>query len=246
MLIRTCLCSVFVVAIVIGEATAGGQKVNLTPEEGFFGIRAQIAPYYYVAVSEKLLSSKPMVRRCQAVFLPSFTAESAVFILWDDEKPNNVPVVVSVEMERSLWSELHLQIEREAPDKNSYSVGPEAQLKVLPKLQLETRRTEAPIELETARMLDRLWRLIIPQARFPENAQIGLDGEDVHFASPSKGGYRTAQVWSPSKGTPAYELVEIARTLRKYPQLREGEREGASKSLTKMARWLLAKIESTK
>jgi hypothetical protein len=230
----------------VGMAVAGGQKVNLIPEEGFFGVRAQIASYYYAAVSEKLLSNKPIVRRCQAVFLPSFSPESAVYLLWDDEKLQNVPVIVSVEMERSLWSELHQLIEDAAPDKTAYAVGPEAQLHVLPKLQLKAKRSESPIEVETAKVLDQLWRQIISQARFPEKAEFGLDGENVHFASPAKGGYRTAQAWSPDNGTPAYELIAIARTLQKYPQLREGERKGASKSLAKMAKRLLAKVENTK
>ena len=246
MLTRACLCSLLFLTIVTGKEVAAGQKMNLIPEEGFFGVRAQIASYYYASVSEKLLSSKPFVRRCQAVFLPSFSPESAVYLLWDDEKPANVPVVVSVEMESSLWSELHQLIEDAAPDKSAYAVDPEAQLKVLLKLKAKPKRSEAPIEPATAKTLDRLWKLIIPKARFPEKAEFGLDGEDVHFASPSKGGYRTAQTWSPNKGTPAYELITIARVLQKYPQLREGERKGASKSLTNMAKRLIAKIESTK
>jgi hypothetical protein len=240
------LCSLFAVVFLAGETVAGGQKVNLTPEEGFFGVRAQIAPHYYVAVSENRLSSKPMVRRCQAVFLPSFSPESAVYLFWDAEKPDNVPVVVSVEMERSVWSELHQLIADAAPDRNAYSTGPEAQLKVLPKLQVKTKRREAQIELETAKSLDSLWQVIISQARFPEKADMGLDGESVHFASPSKGGYHTAQTWSPEKGTPAYELVEIARKLQNYPQVQEDERKTTSLSLRKMAKNLLSKIERKK
>lgn len=246
-LIRMCLHALFFLAILIGEAFAGSQKVNLIPEEGFFGVRARISSFYYAAVSEKLLTSKPFVLRCQAVFLPSFSPESAAYIIWDDEKSDTVPVVVSVEMERSLHSELQQLIRDAAPDKSSFiKLDPTAQLKVLPKLQLKTIRREAPIERSTVRILDRLWTLIISKARFPEKAEFGLDGEDVHFASPSKGGYRTAQTWSPNKGTPAYELVAIARALQKYPQLRENERKGASESLSKMAKRLLAKIENLK
>lgn len=245
-LIRLCLHALFFLAILIGEAFAGSQKVNLVPEEGFFGVRARISSYYYAAVSEKLLTSKPFVLRSQAVFLPSFSPESAVYIIWDDEKSNTVPVVVSVEMERSLHSELQQLIRDAAPDKNAIKFDPAAQLKVLPKLQLKTNRREAPIERSTARILDRLWSLIISKAKFPENAEFGLDGEDVYFASPSKGGYHTARTWSPNEGTPAYELVTIARELQKYPQLREDKRKGASESLTKMAKRLLAKIENSK
>ncbi len=246
MLIRACLCSLLLITNLTGEALADGQKVNLIPEEGFFGVRARISSYYFAAVSEKLLTSKPFVLRCQAVFLPSFSPESAVYIIWDDEKSDTVPVVVSVEMERSLHSELQQLIRDAAPDKSAIKFDPAAQLKVLPKLQLKTIRREAPIERSAARILDRLWTLIISKARFPEKAEFGLDGEDVHFASPSKGGYHTAQTWSPNKGTPAYELVTIARALQKYPQLREDERKGASESLTKMAKRLLAKIENSK
>lgn len=205
-------------------------------------MRARIASYYYAAVCEKLLSSKPFVLRCQAVFLPSFSPESAVYIIWDDEKPDIMPVVVSVEMERSVWCNLQQLIENVAPNRNAFSTGPEAQLNVLSKLQVKPKKREAPIDLETAKTLNRLWQLIIPQARFPEKAELGLDGESVHFASPSKGGYQTAQTWSPKKGTPAYELVEIARKLQQYPQVQEDERKTLSVSLRKMAKSLLSKI----
>jgi len=79
-----------------------------------------------------------------------------------------------------------------------------------------------------------------------ENVECRPDPSCYSFASPAKGGYRTAQAWSPDNGTAAFELIAIARTLQKYPQLREGERKVASKSLTKMAKRLLAKIENTK
>jgi hypothetical protein len=52
--------------------------------------------------------------------------------------------------------------------------------------------------------------------------------------------------WSPIKGTPGFEFVELAKILREYPKIGESERKKASQKILKKAQDLLYHIENSK
>lgn len=62
-------------------AGAGNPTTHLHPEEGYFGSGLHSA--YYAAVARRLLGNAAY-RQCQAVFLPSFDVEAAVYVLRDE------------------------------------------------------------------------------------------------------------------------------------------------------------------
>lgn len=199
---------------------------TLEPEEGLFGFRMHNA--YFQAVGERLLSST-QYRKCQVVFLPSFSEESAVYVKYDNDNKTAPPIVVSVKFERQLWNEMHTQ-----------SKGPSH-------IKLPVNRLEAPINPEIALVLERAWDAMLSRVRYPEKVVHGVDGEFYHFANFELGvGYRTGKVWSPDKGTFAHDLVAIGKSLRKYPSLLEIERNAAAQILLNNAQALLTRLNGTR
>ena len=226
------------------EAISGTPTYDLAPEEGFYGF-TMFNPYYE-AVGERLDLLSPYVK-CQTVFLSSFSEESAVYLKYDNDKKNAPPIVVSTKFKRQLWVEMHKLIEARAGKKRSYSVGAEAQRKVLPKIKSEVIRMEASIDPEIAAVIERVWNAMLKRVHYPENSGGGLDGENYHFANFEKYvGIRTGKVWSPNEGTLSYDLVELAKALRAYPAQPEIDRSGAAQTILKKAQDLLTRIENEK
>ena len=236
-IVIVCALSVFLTA---SPAISGTSTSHLVPEEGLFGY-ALLNPYFE-AVSERLLSYN--WRKCQALFLPSFSEESAVYIKYDSDSSAAPPVVVAVRMERQLWFEMHEALDADAGGKGSHSIAPENQRKALLKIQSLVNYSEAPMDRETAEALELTWEAMLMRVRYPETTNLGLDGETCHFANLTKdAGYRTGKVWSPDKGTPPYELVELAKALQEYPGLKESERKTAAQELKKKAQELLDRVK---
>jgi hypothetical protein len=231
-----------IISVYPGEARAGALTPHLIPEEGFFGF--SLFTYYHAAVNDRLLSSLPFIRKCQVVFMPSFSPEGAVFIIWDEKKVGVAPKVVAVELERQLWSEMQKHMRGE---KSSWSGKPEDMKRVLPHINSNVLRAEADIDAKAAKMLESVWESMLLRVRHSKEEITGLDGENYHFANAvERRGYLTGKVWSPDKGTPASDLVEIAKALRDYPKLPETERGKSSQAITKMARKLLDKLKTYK
>lgn len=226
------------------QAISGAPTTYLQPEDGFW-VFAMLNPYYE-AVSERLLSSSQN-RKCQAVFLPSFSEESAVYLTYDDKNPMAPPIVVSLKFERQLWADMHRLMESSADAKGAYSVRADAQLKALSQIRSVVNRFEAPIDKRVAVVLERAWDALLRRVRYPEKAELGLDGESCHFANFASGfGYRTGWVWSPKKGTLSYDFVEIAKALREYPRLRGIDRKDLAQAMLKKAQKLLLHLKGNK
>jgi len=240
---RIIVIMIILLIFVSTEAVAGIPSPDLQPEEGFFGLSA--FSYYYAAVSDRLLPDQQIFRKCQVVFLPSFEPESAVYISWDEKNESDRPRVVATELEHQLWAELQKVIHREPSKDGYYSFAPEVQQRILPQIRSNVKKAEAEIDVQTAKILEHLWETMLSRIRYPDIKVLGLDGENYHFANGVKGrGYRVGKVWSPEKGTPSYELIEIAKSLKDYPRLSEKGRVESSKSMSKRAERLLAQLRS--
>ena len=201
------------------------------PEEGFFG--STPSDPYNEAVSERLLSPN-RGWKCQAVFLPSFSEESAVYLKYDRYSSSTPFVVVALKMERQLWAEMLEVIQADSDDKRSLSISSENQRKALLKITTKVNRLEAPIDQDTAEALEQTWEAMLMRVRYPESKVIGLDGETFHFANfTEEGGFRAGTVWSPPEGTPAHELVVLATDLS---TLKESDRKEAAQELKKESR----------
>lgn len=244
-MIKFYLTVVLFILLMNTQALPGTPSPYLQPEVGFFGYSI-FAPYLE-AVSERLLSSSGY-RQCQAVFLPSFSEESAVYLKYDINNKNAPPVVVSVNFKRQLWTEMQILMETSSKkDAYYHPTDPEAQKKILPQIKKEVNLAEAPIDSKIADILERSWNAMLIRVRYPENVSYGLDGETIHFANIEAGvSFRAGMVWSPIKGTLSYEFVELAKTLREYPKLRKSERKKASQDILKKAQDLLYHIENSK
>jgi hypothetical protein len=236
---RIIIVALFVI-LVASPAMSGTQTIHLQPEEGVFGF-TMFNPYYE-AICERLLPSS-LNRKCQAVFLPSFSQESAVYIVCDNNNSMATAVVVTVKLETQLWAEMHKVIEGGADAKGRYAIDAQAQRKALLQIRSVVNRFEAPLDATVAVALEHTWDAMLMRVHYPEESELGLDGETYHFSNFVTGsGFLTGKVWSPVKGTPSYELVELAKTLSEYPTLREADRKDAAQEMLKGARKLLARL----
>ena len=221
---------------------SGTPTSHLQPEEGYYGF--QMFNPYYEAVSERLLSSSSY-RKCQAVFLPSFTPESAVYIEYISEDPNTPPVVVSLQLEEQLWYEMQKLMESQNKGKRFNPADKQVQRKVFSQINSIINRSEAPIETEVAIKLEEAWDTMLLHTHYHTETGRGLDGVNYHFANFVKEyGYRTGKVWSPEKGTASYQLVELAKALQKYPTLDKESRDSAIKDMMNRAQQLTVLLKS--
>ena len=78
--LRELLFTGFLILLGSIEAISGTPTPHLQPEDGFFGF-TMLNPYYE-AVSDRLQLTSTF-RKCQAVFLPSFSEESAVYLIYN-------------------------------------------------------------------------------------------------------------------------------------------------------------------
>ena len=233
-----CALSIFLTA---SPAISGSSTSHLVPEDGHFG-RDLFGPYDQ-AVSERLLSLRPW--NCQAVFMPSFAEERAVYIKYDYSNPDIPPIVVAVKMERYLWSQMNRILESEAIENGSRYDAPEKQWKALLKIPTKVERFEAPIDIKTAKTLERTWEAMLIRVHYPEKRVRGFDGAYYHFANISmEGGFRAGKVWSPPDGSPAHDLVRLATDLWFYPTLKEPERKEAAQELKNKAQELLDRVKA--
>ncbi len=234
---RIVLTVTLIIIASVYQAVAGIPPSYLQPEDGVFGYTEHNP--YLMSVGERLLFA-PGVRKCQAVFLPSFSPESAVYIQYDYDDPTTAPVVISLKLEKHLWYEMQILIQSIAKSPSSYSAGQEAQRKVLPLIQISVNRLEAPIENKVAKTLEQVWVTMLTQTHYPKKSHIGLDGETSHFANFTEGlGYQTGKTWSPSKGTINYKFIELAKALQNYPNLQKEKRAEAAQEMFSAAQILL-------
>lgn len=220
-------------------AISGTPTSHLQPEEGIFGFK-MLDPYFE-AVSDRLLSAS-RYRNCQAVFMPSFSQESAVFLERDNDRA--VSVVVAKQMERQLWAEMNAFIKARSGVIGDHRTWADDQRTALHQIESVIVTRKAQIDEKTADVLESVWSGMLARVKYPEKANLGLDGETVHFANfIPKFGYQTGKVWSPHKGTPSYEFVELAKALRDYPDVNEKNRSVAAQSLRQKAKALLSRLK---
>jgi hypothetical protein len=238
------LISVLSVVLVASSAISATSTSHLVPEEGYFGLES--SDPYYEAVSERLLSPN-RGWKCQAVFLPSFAEERAVYIKYENSNSGTPPVVVAVKMERSLWGEMIQVLKADSNDKRFYNISPEYQRKALLKIPTKVDRFESPIDRDTAKALELTWEAILMRVHHPNTTGHwrNRDGATYHFTNFTwQGDYLTGKVWSPPEGTPAHDLVRLATDLWFYPTLKEPERKTAAQELKNKAQELLERVKA--
>lgn len=217
---------------------------HLIPEEGMYG--ARMFNPYWEAVGNRLIQNDKF-RICQAVVLPSFSPEYAIYIKYDKDNPANIPIVVSLKFEKQLWAEMNKLLDSRTEKVRLHITEPDAQRYALSKIQSTVVRSAAPIETDLATLLENVWVNMLAQVRYPEKSSIGLDGVKYHFATfLYRKGYRSGQACSPPKGTVVYDLVNIVELLGKYPSVKEKDRKQISQNLQTMAGNLLDRMKNNK
>jgi hypothetical protein len=203
-----------VASVVIATATAGSagqQAPDLTPVHGVYSSPSLVDPYH-LALRDALLGEHPY-RKCQMLVLPSFQAEWVVYVVQDDTQgPGRLFYKT---MHTQLWGNMMQQIERDAPDPRSYSIGPDAQSAALRKVTKRVDVRTVDLDASTIAALERAWTDMLMRTRYPGTPDLGLDGTSYVAANWSRGlGPLSGETWSPEEGTPTYDLVAIADQLR--------------------------------
>jgi hypothetical protein len=193
-----CICS-----MKAGLPFDDGLEPDSDPMEG-----AARAPYE--AFLTQLFFGEHSIRKCQVLFIPSFQAESAVYVVWTSPQESTATVIVK-QARKSIWYQM---TKTDGENGHSDSLTPEAKLS---KADSSITTTTRPIGRELAAKLQRVWSLILSKPRSPlRNA--GEDGERIHVAQYEDGhGYRWAQASGPG-GARRLEFWDLAASLRAFGQ----------------------------
>jgi hypothetical protein len=170
--------------------------------------------------------------------LPSFTAESAVYIVQD--KAGN-STVISRSFKHSLWADMTREIQREAGSASSYSLGPDAQARALKHVRIVLDTRTAPRDKQAADTITDACRNVLLRVRYTSPGA-GADGTSYHAGHWIRGAFLAGQTWSPDKGTIASDFVEMETTLKAYADADANKRALLEADLLKKARALRARL----
>jgi hypothetical protein len=213
---------------------------DFEPEDGAFGLSA---PEPYEVRLHEALFADDMYRVCQLVELPSFDAESAVYIRVGRSGP---PVVVSRKLNEQLWALMMAQIEIQsgAPAvRKSISTGPAAQTAALAKIKASTNTDQAEIDQTTVVTLSQACEAALQRARY-QGPSGGIDGTTYHAGSWKPGAFFAGSAHSPQPGTVSRDYVALAEKLRAYAQSAPSERDALKSEILAKANHLIARTNA--
>lgn len=80
---------------------------------------------------------------------------------------------------------------------------------------IKLTQCEIPVQPQLAQSLIGIWRTLLLQTHYDENAESGLDGDTFHFSMHDRDRDLAGQVWSPPDDTNIGKLVAIVYSVRK-------------------------------
>lgn len=213
---------------------------DFEPEQGTFGVSG---PDPYEARLHELLFEQDRYRICQLVTMPSFEAESAVYIATREPGP---PLVVHRALNEQLWGLMMTEITIQAGDprlRKSIGIGPASQMAALARIHASNATVRAELDQTTVNVLSRACEAVLMRARY-SGASSGLDGTIYHAGSWKPGTFLAAQAWSPKVGTIANDYLALAESLRAYAASTPSRRDGIKAELVAKAERLIARTDN--
>ena len=214
-------------------STASAQNY-LQPEKGI--ISADVLTWDYSnQLRQVLLRDSPQWYLARMFCLPSFQPEWVVTVVRVEGKDEHFddPFTYYVEYagaEEQIWNPKRKDLEN-----------------------LKVRRSQAPLDKQTAEALNRVWYRMLHASRYPKEPGIGADGVGYHFsrkvAFVSRGrgdplaGREDGQIWSPDDDTPCDDLTLIGEELKDYAEAKLPDREKYRERLRAKIRGLEKKLD---
>lgn len=222
-------------SLLVAMTLTAGEGDRLNVERGSFADSE--AATYELAVARALLPDACW--QVQLVTLPSFEAESAVYITCPDFGPLQV---VSRRLKKSLWDGF---AQRLGASRNAGASIPAAELDAFRLPAPEVSVATAPISAATLARLKEVWTAALLAARQPAPHGLGADGVTYHFADWAQGaGMRTGWCWSPAEGSTLHALVQLGAELEEYVRAPQERRRALDEALREHASALLPRLTS--
>ena len=204
------LSAVSLLILLVARTSSASEPRPLSPIDRDFSV---FAPYehmheYHRAVRDTLLG--PATRRsCEAVVIPSFEREWAIYL--QQSRSGSGPEVVYTTMQQQLWGQMETAAER--PDG---SIRPGDEVRALRKASRKTWRFSAPLSAATAVTLERLWAVMLARVEQPPEPVRCIDGTSYYlFQWQRQAGSRGGWGHCPQAGTPAAAVLDVLEGLRK-------------------------------
>lgn len=208
---------------------------ELQPSIGLFGA----APDPYCLAVRTALIGEGEAGKCQMVVLPSFSEEWCVFLEREDQAP---PALSLHRLGRSLWGQM-MEVLSGHGTKTEFSMDTDAMTAAFRQIDVHVERLSAPIDFETADLLEQVWWKMLGRARYSEELDGGVDGVRYHFAHWGPGTLRTGEVWSPEEGSRTGTLVMLGEEMKDLVAGPSRDRPGLEGKLRSEAKALLERIE---
>jgi len=213
---------------------------DLEPETGTFGGYGPAEPYELLL--RRALFEDDHYRLCQFVVMPSFAAESAVYILAPEK---GSPVVVSRTLKQQLWASMMDEMMKACPN-GSVRLDAISQSVALEKLRPTTETHRAALSPKAAAALGAACEDVLFRVRYSPKTTAGLDGTTYHAGHWIPGAFLSGTTWSPDAGTVARDFVDMGEQLKVYAESHPAKRAQLEADLIAKATHLRRRLASTR
>jgi hypothetical protein len=223
---------------VVGYPSRTSAAEYLEPEVGVFA--GYVGPEPYELVLRRALLAGDYYRLCQLVTIPSFSQESAVYVVRGQDGSVNV---VSRTLRVQLWTSMLKEMQKTAKNK-AVSLDAVAQSLALEELRTAIDTHRVSLDTTTAEMVLGLCRDVLLLTQYPETPTAGADGTTYHAGHWIQGAFLGAHTWSPKTGTLAGDFVAMEVALQAYADSTPERRTRAKADLITKAQLLAARLKS--
>lgn len=203
----------FLVAIGLQRVASADPAQDLQRSNGFHAERSPTRAYHE-ALERDLLGDygEP---QCQMLVMPSFSRESAVYIVRGPEKDSEA-MVVRRAFEKSLWGAMIHEVKRQRRGKR-IPMDYESQKKALEAADKAITTHFCPIDAKVADDLATIWETMLRRARNDNDSGGVFDGTGYYFAHFVRGvGILSGETHSPYAASLPGLLVFLGERLSGY------------------------------
>ncbi|MGD0142089.1 MAG: hypothetical protein ABSC92_02920 [Rhizomicrobium sp.] len=207
------------VAALFGFPLAAQAETHLIPEDSIYSPMMDYQPGYMRLEMQVFAPAFTDDVRARVIVEPSFSEEFAVGVREQD----GTYKLFYYAAPQHLWDYSVLELMKRGEitsSKDGKSITADEIAKLQSSLpvdpsSIKLTQCEIPVQPQLAQSLIGVWRTLLLQTHYDENAQLGVDGDTYHFSM--RNGYQdlSGKVWSPPDATDIGMLIAIVYSVKK-------------------------------
>jgi hypothetical protein len=218
--------AVVILAVQLMACASVSAQGHLEPEKGILH-QSDVGLDHWKRIRELLLKDAARDHLARLVAIPARRPELVVTVVREEGKGANTPLSYYVQYAGAESMLSH------ADDPKKVTI----------------KRSRAPLDRDTAELLNKTWRRMLLTTRYPKKYRHGKDGVTYHFSRYVRGindplmGFEQGQIWSPEEDSPCKVLVAIGEDLKTYALAPPEDRDKVRKEIRVKLDQLDAKLD---